>query len=305
MIHIFIYLFSVVISFAQITSEEILIKNNDIELPGTLTFSAEKQPLIIWIHGSGNVDRNGNQAGVNINANYIKQFRDAVNKNKIAFFSFDKRTANSKNMEFLKRNGVLFSDFILDAKKVVNHFKNDRRFSQIILVGHSQGSLIAMNALENVDKYISLAGAGETVDKVLVKQLMAQNPLIGTIAKKHFTELAETDSIKEVNPFLLSIFSKPNQPFFKSWMVVNPPEILKEVKIPILILNGDKDTQVMVSDAEKLHASNLKSELVIIKNMNHVLKDILKEEDNLKSYYSADYPLSEKLITTIVTFIKQ
>ncbi len=60
-------------SFAQITSEEILIKNDGIELPGTLTFSEEKTPLLIWIHGSGQVDRNDNQLEQNVKANYIKQ----------------------------------------------------------------------------------------------------------------------------------------------------------------------------------------------------------------------------------------
>jgi hypothetical protein len=51
--------------------------------------------------------------------------------------------------------------------------------------------------------------------------------------------------------------------------------------------------------------ANSKSELLIVENMNHVLKDIQKEEDNLKSYYTSDYPISEKLIQTIVSFVKK
>ena len=39
--------------------------------------------------------------------------------------------------------------------------------------------------------------------------------------------------------------------------------------------------------------------------MNHVLKDIQKEEDNLSSYYSSTFPVSEKLIETIVSFVKK
>ena len=44
---------------------------------------------MIWVHGSGNVDRNGNQAGYNVKANYIKQFRDEVNEKGIAFLKGD------------------------------------------------------------------------------------------------------------------------------------------------------------------------------------------------------------------------
>ena len=69
-------------------SEEILVFNDSIELPGTLTYSKENTPLIIWVHGSGNVDRNGNQGSM-IKANYIKQFRDSINKNDIALSYFN------------------------------------------------------------------------------------------------------------------------------------------------------------------------------------------------------------------------
>ena len=59
---LYIALFIGSICFGQkIKSEEILIKNDSIELPGTLTYLKENTPLIIWVHGSGNVDRNGNQ----------------------------------------------------------------------------------------------------------------------------------------------------------------------------------------------------------------------------------------------------
>lgn len=303
--YLVIYLTSVTGFLAQITSEELIINNIEIQLPGTLSYTTKNQPLLIWIHGSGNIDRNGNQARVNIKANYIKQFRDEINKAGIAFFSYDKRTANPKNVTFIKKEGIFFNDFILDAKEVINHFKNDKRFSKIILVGHSQGSLIAMKTLDNIDKYISIAGASESIDKTITKQVTAQNADLGKTTKAHFKELAETGTIKEINPMLMSIFNPQNQPFFKSWMQYNPTKEIKEINIPVLIINGDKDTQVTISDAKTLHQANPKSELVIIENMNHVLKDIQKNKDNLKSYYSADYSLSKKLIETIVSFVKQ
>ena len=301
--YLIISIFTITISLAQVKSEEININNQAIQLPGTLTYHAENIPLLIWVHGSGPVNRNGNQPAQNVKANYIKQFRDAVNKENIAFFSYDKRTANSKNREFLKDTQA--KDFAFDVEEVVNHFKKDKRFSEIILVGHSQGSLIAMLALDKVDKYISIAGAGETVDKTIVKQLTAQSADFGKIAAGHFKELKETGKVEDVNPNLLSIFAKPNQSFWNSWMQLDPVKEIKKVKIPVLIINGDKDIQVKIENANALHSANKASELVIIKNMNHVLKDIQKEEDNIKSYYSAEYPISKELIKTILEFVKQ
>ena len=291
-------LMGITIGFAQITTEEITIQNQAIQLPGTLTYSSEKSPLIIWVHGSGGVDRDGNQP------QYIKQFRNAVNKKNIAFFSYDKRTANPQNSAFLK-DGVFFNDFVFDVEEVVNRFKNDTRFSSITLAGHSQGSLIAMMALKNVNKYISIAGAGETIDKILIKQLNAQSPEYGKIAKAHFKELKETGSIKEVNPNLMAIFAKPNQEFWSSWIVIDPIREIKKITIPTLIVNGDKDIQVGIENASNLKEVKPTASYAIIQNMNHILKDIQKEEDNIKSYSAPAFPVSKKLIETIVSFIKK
>ena len=301
--YVIVSVFGIIISFAQIKSEEITINNQAIQLPGTLTYSQEKVPLIIWVHGSGPLDRNGNQPAQNVNANYIKQFRDAVNKENIAFFSFDKRTATKNNSAYLK--DTKFTDFALDIDVIVNHFKKDNRFTKITLVGHSQGSLIAMLASKNIDKYISLAGAGETIDKTIVKQISKNNLTLGEAAQKQFDTLKAKGKIETVNPFLMNIFAKQNQEFLYEWMQINPTEEIKKITIPTLIINGDKDLQVKIEDAENLKNAKPNAELVIIKNMNHVLKNIEKEEDNMTSYFSPHFPISEKLIKTIVEFVKK
>jgi pimeloyl-ACP methyl ester carboxylesterase len=275
-LYLFLLIFSVSYGQSKVTSEEILIQNDSIELPGTLTFTNTKTPLVIWVHGSGNVDRNGNQGAI-VKANYIKQFRDEINKNNIAFFSFDKRTSNPKNFKFLK--GIVFTGFVNDVEKVIAHFKDDKRFSEIILVGHSQGSLIAMLASKNATKYISISGPGESIDKTMVKQITAQNALLGKAAAAQFKELKETGDIKNVNPFLISIFSKANLPFLKSWASYDPTEEIKKLTIPALIINGTKDLQVKIEDAIALQKAKPSSELVLIENMNHLLKNIEKDAE--------------------------
>jgi len=285
----------IVISFAQLKSEEINLNNGVIQLPGTLSYTSEKSPLIIWVHGSGGVDRNGSPA------NYIQQFRKAVNQENIAFFSYDKRTTNPKNAAFL--NDILIEDFVSDIKVVISHFKNDARFTSIILIGHSQGSLLAMIASKNADKYISLAGAGETIDKTIVRQITNQSKELGILTENYFKELKETGEIKEIDPNLLSLFSPQNQPFFSSWVALNPIDEIKKVSIPTLIIQGDKDIQVLISDAENLSKAKPDAQFVIIKNMNHVLKIIENEEDNLKSYMTDSFPISETLIKEISHFI--
>jgi pimeloyl-ACP methyl ester carboxylesterase len=302
-VYIIAHLIGIATIIAQVKTEDIIIYNNDIELPGTLSYTKEKAPLILWIHGSGNVDRNGNQQPY-IKANYIKQFRDSINKYGIAFYSFDKRTANKNNMKSLKK-GVIFEDYIADVQKTILNFKKDKRFDKIVLVGHSQGSLIAMLNHTNADKIISLAGPSMPADKAIIAQIQEKAPYLDSITKAHFKELSQTGSIKNVNLMLRSIFKKENQSFLSSWIKYNPSEEIKKVTIPILIVNGNKDLQVKVSDAKKLHASNPNSELHIIRNMNHVLKEVKSDTENQNSYLKPDFPLSSELIKHIIKFVTQ
>jgi len=290
-----------------IISEDILITNDSIQLPGTLSYTAgsKSQPLVIFVHGSGNVDRNGNQLGVNSNANYIKQLSDSLVSRQIAFYRFDKRSATASNIPFIMKD-MRFDAFAEDVNLAIDHFKNDQRFSSIILLGHSQGSLVAMLANhEDVAKYISLAGPSGSIDQAIITQVRERNgDSLAKIVESHFKELKETGSVAEVDPNLIALFNKPTQPFMASWMKYNPSLEIKKLTIPVLILNGDKDLQVSIADAEALHASQPNSKLVIIKKMNHVLKTIDDDLDNFVSYSKPDFPLSTQLVDTITAFIK-
>lgn len=291
----------------EIISQELNLKNDSITLPGTLSFSKnlDQQALVIFVHGSGNVDRNGNQAGA-IKANYIQQLAEALNQNGIAFYRYDKRTATNENMKYLMQ-GVSFLDFVEDVQMAVEHFKDDSRFSSIVLIGHSQGSLMGMLALsDDVDKYISIAGPASRIDEIMTKQIRKQNgDSLASIVASHFKELKTTGAIKNVNPMLFQLFNPQNQPFFKSWMVYDSKEEIKKINIPTLIVNGTKDLQVPVEEAYALQKAQPDAELEVIKNMNHVLKYIEKDEDNFKSYSSPDFPIAEELVNVLTHFIKK
>lgn len=303
---LFIALIPCVIFSQEITTEEYKLKNGEIQLPGTLTYpeSNEKVPLIIFIHGSGNVDRNGNQAGANIKAGYIKMLSEKLNAKGVGFYRYDKRTATVANLQL--STNILLSDFVSDAQVAINTFKNDERFSKLILIGHSQGSLVAMLSITaDIDGYVSLAGPAESIDKTIVKQLSAQSAEMGKVGAEHFKELIQTDTILQVNPLLISVFHPRNQKFFKSWAMIAPTNEIKKVKIPTLILNGDADLQVNVEDANKLKVANTNAELHIIPKMNHLLKVVNSPTENQQSYFDVSFPLSEQLVKLIVDFVNK
>ncbi len=288
----------------KITQEELTLKNGEIELPGTLSLPEfqSKLPLVIFIHGSGNIDRNGNQAGVGVNANYIKALSDSLNKRGIAFYRYDKRTATPSNLD--KLGGITIMNFIADVKIAIDHFKNDPRFNSLFLIGHSQGSLVGMLSITpEIKGFISIAGPGQTIDNTIMEQLHNQNPDLAKLAEEHFTELKKTDTILSVHPFLMQLFKPQNQSFIKSWMVLDPVAEIKKINIPILLLNGEEDLQVTEKDFQRLKEAQPNAKGELVPQMNHVLKDVYSTSENQKSYFQENYPLSSKLVDLITVFI--
>jgi fermentation-respiration switch protein FrsA (DUF1100 family) len=104
---------------------------------------------------------------------------------------------------------------------------------------------------------------------------------------------------------LASLFRASIQPYMISWIRYNPQVEIAKLKIPILIVNGTKDLQVAVPEAELLKKANPEAELVLIEKMNHIFKEINGDDtENMKSYTNPDLPLATKLVATIIPFVK-
>ncbi|AQQ53377.1 hypothetical protein B0X71_10015 [Planococcus lenghuensis] len=74
----------------------------------------------------------------------------------------------------------------------------------------------------------------------------------------------------------------------------------------MLILNGTRDIQVPASNAEALHEVKPEAELLIIENMNHVLKEAPAGSDaNIATYSNPDLPLADGLVDGIVEFLNE
>ena len=64
------------------------------------------------------------------------------------------------------------------------------------------------------------------------------------------------------------------------------------------------DFQVTVEDAQLLKQAKPNAQLVIVKNMNHMLKTVENDSENQQSYYNSDFPLSTSLVKAITEFIR-
>ena len=75
--------------------------------------------------------------------------------------------------------------------------------------------------------------------------------------------------------------------------------------MPILVLQGDRDIQVTMADAERLAAATDQAELVTLPGVNHVLKESSEDRaGNMATYANPDLPLADNIAPAIADFIR-
>jgi uncharacterized protein len=281
------------------------------DLVGVLTTSSYnhsgKQPLVIIIAGSGPTDMNGNSAaGVSANS-YLLLAQEFAQRG-ISTYRYDKRGVGRSQSLAAKEEDMNFTDLATDVKAIIKQFKNDHRFNKIIILGHSEGSMIGMIAASaGASKYISLAGPADNIGEVLKVQL---TPMLGDNKTKVFKQLDSLRKgldVREQDPKMQMLFRKSVQPYMKSWLKYTPTTEIKKLKVPILIVNGNRDLQVGVDQAKKLKKANPKAQLLIIQNMNHALKTVEtdSQEDNLETYTNESLPIVYELVEKMSAFVKK
>lgn len=289
--------------------KEISINNAQGKLSGTLLLpkTKAKTPVVLIIVGSGATDRNGNQGMVQPNT--LKLIAEGLLTHNIASLRYDKQGVGKSSDASKPENELVFDDFVEDALLWVNFLKKQKKISEIILLGHSEGALIAKLAAQqdsSIAKVISIAGTGRTIDEVLREQLSDQTEEIQAETNRILEALKEGRTTTTQHKELEGLFRESVQPYLISWIKHQPTEIIKSLLQPVLVIQGTTDIQVKTKDAKLLHEASKQSTLYLIEGMNHVLKDAPEERNaNIQTYMNPKLPLSDGLIEKIVAFIKE
>lgn len=301
-VYFIIMLISLTFGWAQ-TSNVKEIKINDLLIGDLYSATVDTKQLAIIIPGSGPTNRNGN-SHIGLKGDSYKMLATALVDSGVNTFTYDKRVIALLKSNKVNEKEMNFEQNIEDVNSIINYFKD--KYPEIILIGHSEGALVAnIVAIENssVTSFISLQGAGKPADQILFDQITKQAPFFSKQINEIHDKLKKGEIVQNIPPMLNTIYRSDVQPYLISWMKYDPAVEIKKVKQPILIIDGTKDLQVDTEQANLLAKAAPKAKKVTIANMNHVLKKIDKDEDNLKSYQDSSFELHPELITTIVNFI--
>lgn len=285
-------------------------RSGGLELGGTLTTPrgvTKPVPVVVIIAGSGPTDRNGNSM-MGIRPNSYAQLAWRLAERGIASLRYDKRVlpATKGTVDI---STLTLEDFAADARVAAESLSRDRRFSRVLLLGHSEGAALALIAARGgppVSGVVSVSGFGRPLGVVMREQLARQ--IDSTTLVRYDTAMAQYlrgETPRDVPPTLTVLFVPINQHFMKSLMSFDPPGAIRAVRQPTLIVQGGQDLQVTVADAERLHAGKPDAQLAVIPQANHVLKQTSATTlpGQLPTYQDPTVPIMPDVVSAIADWI--
>ncbi|MCF1490392.1 alpha/beta fold hydrolase [Pseudomonas mosselii] len=263
-------------------------------------------PVVLIIAGSGPTDRDGNNPASGRIDN-LKRLALLLAGEHIASVRFDKRGVAASQPATPDERDLSVERYVADVVAWGRALRQDPRFGPLILVGHSEGALIASLAAEQAgaSAVITLAGSGRPVADVLREQLAQRLPpaqLAGGVALIDRLQAGQTSL--DVPAPLRQVFRPSVQPYLITLLHQDPAAAFARLTVPALIVQGRNDIQVEVADAERLKAAKPDAQLALIDGMNHMLRISPREMGQQRdSYRNPELPLARELGERIVLFI--
>ena len=265
-------------------------------------------PVVLIIAGSGPTDRDGNNpAGGRIDN--LKRLALLLANNHIASVRYDKRGVAASRPATPDERDLSVERYVADAVAWGQLLKGDPRFGPLIVLGHSEGALIASLAAEQAgaSAVISVAGSGRPVDQVLREQLDERLPARQRAqAERLIDQLKAGQQSAQVPSPLREVFRPSVQPYLISLFRQDPAAAFARLSMPALIVQGRNDVQVEIKDAQLLHAAKPDAEVALIDGMNHMLRISPRTMSQQRdSYNNPELPLASALGERIVAFIRR
>jgi pimeloyl-ACP methyl ester carboxylesterase len=325
------------------TQEEVSYRNqkDNIKIAGTLTVprGVGPYPAVLLITGSGSQDRNETIAG----HHPFLVLADYLTRNGIAVLRVDDRGIGGTDIGSLSATSENFAEDVLAGVNFLKQRKEiDPKM--IGLIGHSEGGMIApmvATRSNDVSFIVLLAGPGQRGEDIIY----AQTELIQKAQGTHVDTIRHTIALaKRINSILKTetdekrieqrideeiaaydrtlpdlqkqLFepaagaAKASMPIYKTawyryFIAFDPQPVWKNVKVPVLALNGELDLQVPAKENLELIGAGLKANgdvtLKAFPKLNHLFQP---SQTGLPSEYGQiDETISPEVLKTISDWI--
>lgn len=239
----------------------------------------------------------------------------------IASLRFEKRGVGS-NRGKDDLGEASFDALIDDAEAALDAMAGRPEISRLplILIGHSEGGLVALDIAARrteVAGLALLAVAGRPLDKVLAQQVQAQARDIGLSAKTQAYLMRKNAeffiAVRAVPEWSKSSVSAPIlaqkhlRRFLAEQFARDPVALAERQRVPLLILQGDRDEQISLEDAELLSAAATRGGTTVTVSVMRGLDHLFKRPKNsgqFDAYFDRRRRPARKVVNAIKAWVK-
>lgn len=321
---------------ASYTSTEVAFDNDaaNVRLAGTLTVPQGKGPFpaVVLVHGSGSIDRDGSVFGHKT----LLVLADHLSRQGIAVLRYDKRGIG-KSTGKLKE--ATTRDLAADAEAALRFLRSRPEVDgqRIGVIGHSEGGLVApllASRDPGIGFVVMLAGPGVGGARLLVEQhallarargvpeaaiekdrvlnralfaAMAEEPTLDAARQKAGLILAEAERKGELPAGLgAAALERFGTPWFRELLAYEPAPVLRAVRQPILVLNGERDLQVPAAlslpPIRAALAGNRRAVVQELPGLNHLFQTA--QTGSIEEYGRIEETFAPAALDTIAGWIK-
>lgn len=241
----------------------------------------KRLPAVVLVGGSGPLDRDETVFGVPVMGQLASTLADAG----YLVIRYDKRGVGQSGG---RTESATMADYADDLVSIVRYLarRKDVDPKRIAIAGHSEGAWLALLAADREDRVAAvalLAGAGTTGAALNLEQQRHLLDAKGVKGEEREKLVAQQLTINNAvlsgtdwDKLPEALRKQADSPWFRSLLAFDPSRVVAEVRQPILIVQGERDTQVPPHHAGKLDVmararkKGRGQELVQIPGVNHL-----------------------------------
>ncbi len=285
---------------------DVTVGEGEWKLPGTLTVpvGAGPFPAVVLVHGSGPNDRDETVGGVKV----FKDLAEGLASKGVVVLRYEKRTQQYRARAASIPNFTVQEETVEDAAKAIALLRSQPEVngSKIFLVGHSLGAYVAPRIAEQDGKLagmVLLAGNVRPLEDLLVEQaeyLGVKGDALER-SKGLQAKVKKLETGDEGSPALGGV----PVTYWLDLKGYDPAAAAKKLGIPMLILQGERDSQVTMTDFGLWKAGVGSAKGVTMKSypaLNHLF--VAGEGKSLPAEYNKPGHVAPAVVDDIAKFVK-